>query len=127
VGRWVEGWRDGGMEGWRDGGMEGWREGEWVSGCMDAWPQYFKFYLLLLKAVQIAREVTKIYDNNDTAVIEFRKLLNSNKSYFNEDPIPRNEINEEAYRRCSDLEGAKKYCPTRWEAMQKWFKKAREV
>ena len=71
--------------------------------------------------------MTKIFDNNDTAVEEFRKLLNSTESYFNDQPIPLNESNAEAHRKCSDLKGAKKHCPTRWEAMMKWFKEARTV
>ncbi|KAK3717884.1 hypothetical protein QZH41_014888, partial [Actinostola sp. cb2023] len=78
------------------------------------------------KVVEIARQITKSTDNV-TAVMEFRKLLNSSKSYFNEHPIPQNESNENAHRKCSDIKGAEKHCPKRWEAIQLWFKEARKV
>ncbi|KXJ22621.1 uncharacterized protein LOC110251997 [Exaiptasia diaphana] len=81
--------------------------------------------ILYPKVVEIAKQITKI-QKNDSAVVEFRKLLNSSDSYFN-DPIPRNESDENAHRLCSDLKGAQKYCPQRWKAMQMWFKEARRV
>ncbi|KAK3737262.1 hypothetical protein QZH41_019871 [Actinostola sp. cb2023] len=88
---------------------------------------YDMLAVLYPQAVQVAREVTKIYNDNVTAVQEFRKLLNSSKMYFNEDPIPANESDENAFRKCSNLKGAEKYCPRRWEALQKWFKEARQA
>lgn len=88
---------------------------------------YFNCSIIFFKAVEVAREVTKIYNDNDTAVVEFRKILNSSDSYFNKKPFPQNESNEEAHKRCSDVKGAKKYCPTRWLTIQKWFDEARKV
>ena len=65
--------------------------------------------------------------DNDTAVTKFREKLNSSESYFNAKPIPKNESDEEAHKKCSDIEGAKKYCPKRWAAMQLWFAESRKV
>ena len=65
--------------------------------------------------------------DNDTAVMKFRQKLNSSESYFNPQPIPKNESDKEAHIKCSDIEGAKKYCPTRWAALQRWFAESRKV
>lgn len=65
--------------------------------------------------------------DNDTAVMKFREKLNSSESYFNAAPIPKNESDKEAHRKCSDIEGAKKYCPKRWAALQLWFAESRKV
>ncbi|XP_068693503.1 uncharacterized protein [Montipora foliosa] len=82
--------------------------------------------ILYPKVLEVARKVTG--ESNDTiAVIKFRERLNSSESYFNSAPIPKNESDKEAHRKCSDIEGAKKYCPTRWAAMQLWFAESRKV
>ena len=47
--------------------------------------------------------------------------------FYNEQEIPVSESNESAYKLCSSISGAKKYCPIRWNAMQNWFAHAREV
>ena len=75
---------------------------------------------------EVAREVTG-EANNATAVKKFREKLNSSESYFNAEPIPKNESDEEAHKKCSDIEGAKRYCPKRWAAMQLWFSESRKV
>ena len=66
-------------------------------------------------------------NDSDEAVRLFRQKLNSSESFFNDAPIPQNESNKEAHRKCSDLKGAEKHCPKRWAAMQLWFKEARRV
>lgn len=76
--------------------------------------------------MEIAREVTGENDNH-TAITKFRGTLNSSGSYFNAEPIPKNESDEEAHRKCSDIEGAKKYCPKRWAAIQLWFSESRKA
>ncbi|XP_048584057.1 uncharacterized protein LOC5511190 [Nematostella vectensis] len=76
-------------------------------------------------AVAVALEVTGESDNA-TAVAKFREILNSTESYFN-DPIPANESDANAHRLCSDIKGAQKYCPVRWDAIQQWFREARKV
>jgi len=47
--------------------------------------------------------------------------------YFADKPIPANESDANASALCSSVEGAKKYCPNRWKAMQNWFAEARKV
>ena len=84
------------------------------------------FNVFFFKIVAVAREVTG-ESNNDTAVMKFRKKLNSSESYFNAEPIPKNESDKEAHRKCRDIEGAKKYCPNRWAALELWFAESRKV
>jgi len=75
----------------------------------------------------IAKEVTK-ETNNKTAIMNFKRILyNSSDSYFNAAPFPENESDKEAHRKCSDIEGAKQFCPTRWAALQQWFSESRKV
>ena len=76
--------------------------------------------------MEIAKEVTGENDNH-TAITKFRAILNSSASYFNAEPIPKNESGEEAHKKCSDIEGAKKYCPKRWAAIQLWFAESRKA
>ena len=76
--------------------------------------------------LEVARQVTG-EATNATVVQKFRKKLNSSESYFNAEPIPKNESDQEAHKKCSDIEGAKKYCPKRWAAMQLWFSESRKV
>lgn len=68
-------------------------------------------------------------ENNDTkAVEEFKKILtNTSRSFFNKEPIPKNESEGDAFKLCKSIEGAKKYCPNRWKAMENWFSFARKV
>ena len=47
--------------------------------------------------------------------------------YFVIKDIPKNETNKVAHVQCTDEETAKKYCPTRWAAMQNWFKESLKV
>ncbi|XP_015767204.1 PREDICTED: uncharacterized protein LOC107345966 isoform X4 [Acropora digitifera] len=82
--------------------------------------------ILYPKILEVAREVTG-EENNATAVEKFREKINSPENYFNSEPIPKNESDEEAHKKCSDIEGAKKYCPKRWAAMQLWFSESRKV
>ena len=66
-------------------------------------------------------------DNETEAVREFRKKLDSPDNYFNNEAFPANESDALAHARCSTIDGAKKYCPMRWKALQSWFKEARMV
>ena len=79
-----------------------------------------------LKVVAVAKEVTGESDN-ETALTKFRAKLNSSESYYNTAPIPKNESDKEAHGKCRDIEGAKKYCPKRWAAMQLWLAESRKV
>ena len=76
--------------------------------------------------MEIARNVTGESDN-ETAVREFRKLLNSSTQYFNNEPFPANESGAAAFKNCSDMESAKLNCPKRWEAMMKWVDNGRQT
>ncbi len=78
------------------------------------------------QVLDIARSVTN-QTSNDTAKEHFIKRLNESDMYFADKPIPANESDENASRLCSSVEGAMKYCPKRWEAMQNWFTEARRV
>lgn len=82
--------------------------------------------LTFFQVLEIARSVTQEKDD-DTAKGLFIKRLNESDMYFAEKPIPANESNENAHNLCSSVEGAMKYCPKRWEAMQNWFAEARRV
>ena len=71
--------------------------------------------------LDIAKKVTG-KQNTSEAIVSFRKILsNLSLSYFNSEPIPANQSNEEAFAKCTSDRTAKKYCPKRWEALQKWF------
>ena len=74
----------------------------------------------------MARNVTGLH-NDTEAVKKFREMLTERSNYFNEEPFPKNESNEEAHKRCSNIKDAKKYCPKRWEAAEKWWAAARMV
>ena len=83
-------------------------------------------FFIFIQAVKAAKSVTGI--NNETeAIKEFRKKLDSPDNYFNKELFPANESDAQAHARCSTIEGAKKYCPIRWKALQDWFKEARMV
>ena len=76
--------------------------------------------------MEVARQVTGESDNQ-TAIAKFRAKLNSSESYFNAEPIPKNESDKEAHKKCSDIEGAKKYCPKRWAALELWMAESRKA
>ncbi|XP_068722705.1 uncharacterized protein [Montipora capricornis] len=78
------------------------------------------------KVLETARMVTK-ESNNDTAKDKFIQRMNHSDMYFIQEEIPQNESNERAYMLCGDVESAKKYCPTRWRAMENWFAETRMV
>ena len=65
--------------------------------------------------------------NEAEAIREFRDELNSSDNYFNVNKFPGNESDTQAKEKCSTIDNAKKYCPERWKALQKWFKEARMV
>ena len=80
-----------------------------------------------LKQVDIAKKITKISDE-DEAVRKFQGvLLDLKTSYFNTEPIPANQSQGDAYKKCVSDETAQKYCPQRWEAMMKWFRFSESV
>ena len=76
--------------------------------------------------INLARNVTQENDS-EKAKVQFIKILNRSEMFYNEEDIPKSESNATAHRLCSSINGAKKYCPIRWNAMQNWFAHAREV
>lgn len=76
--------------------------------------------------MEIAREVTSEQDNK-TATDKLKEILKQDKWYFNDTEIPESESNQNAYKLCSSVDGAKKHCPVRWKAIQKWFTYSRQV
>lgn len=83
--------------------------------------QLKKFYP---QAVEVAKQVTG--DQNETeAVKKFKKILSSPDNFYNKEDFPANESDDQAHRRCRSVEGAKKYCPVRWKALQSWFRDTR--
>lgn len=76
------------------------------------------------QVLEVARLVTR-ERNNDSAKEQFIKRMNHSDMYFIEEEIPKNESDKNAHVVCGDVEGAKKYCPTRWRALQNWFDEAR--
>ena len=85
---------------------------------------YQQVQTLYPQILEVARNVTGI--RNDTeAVKQFRAMLTNQSNYFNDESFPKNESNEEAHKRCSNTEDAKRHCPKRWEAAEKWWAAAR--
>ena len=82
--------------------------------------------LAIIKILLLAKKITGIEDTK-AAVMEFKKNISSQDMYFNKEPLPANETGEQAFKLCNSIEGAMKFCPKRWETLQKWFKASREV
>ena len=76
--------------------------------------------------LSLAKRITGKQDTN-AAVKEFKTNITSQDMYFNKDPLPANETGEQAFKLCNSVAGAMKFCPKRWETLQKWFKASREV
>lgn len=81
---------------------------------------------LFYKVLNLTRHVT-LENSSQSAREKFIEILNRSEMFYNEQEIPVSESNESAYKLCSSISGAKKYCPIRWNAMQNWFAHAREV
>lgn len=87
---------------------------------------YKKLQALLDKAKDLAKQYTGIEDVN-TAVSEFRKILQSRSMFFNDAGFPANESGDEAFMKCVDAEGAGAFCPLRWRSLQKWINYTKET
>lgn len=61
------------------------------------------------------------------AVDRFKEVLGSSNMWFNSESFPIDESDEDAFIKCRDTESAKKSCPKRWEAMQKWMKNTKDT
>lgn len=72
------------------------------------------------RAVEIAKKVTGKQDEGQ-AVDDFKRLLEDQSMFFNDEKIPENESNKDAFAKCTSMEQAKIYCPNRYKAMLTWF------
>ena len=75
----------------------------------------------------MARQVTRISKTSKAETAFQARLKNRTLSYFNENEIPENQTTGSAFKLCKSVETAKKYCPDRWAAMEKWLDMARKV
>lgn len=46
--------------------------------------------------------------------------MKSKRQWHGVSRFPKNESDERAYKICTNDEQAKKYCPVRWNSIQKW-------
>ena len=72
------------------------------------------------RAVEIAKKITGERDEGK-AVEDFKKRLEDQSMFFNDEKIPENESNKDAFSKCTSMETAKIYCPKRYKAMLTWF------
>lgn len=72
------------------------------------------------KAVEIAKKITN-KTCEDQAIEELKKHLEDRSMYFNDEKIPQNESNKDAFDKCTSMATAKIYCPKRYQAMKAWF------
>lgn len=72
------------------------------------------------RAVEIAKKITG-KQNESLAVDEFKRRLEDQSMFFNDEKIPENESNKVAFAKCTSMETAKIYCPKRYKAMLTWF------
>ncbi|KAL9986409.1 hypothetical protein ACROYT_G000554 [Oculina patagonica] len=78
------------------------------------------------RAVEIAKKITGKQDENQ-AVELFKKRLEEQSMFFNDEKIPENESNKDAFAKCTSMEQAKIYCPKRYKAMLTWFEYVKSV
>ena len=72
------------------------------------------------RAVDIAKKITN-KTCEDQAIEELEKRLEDQSMYFNDEKIPNNESNKDAFAKCTSMAKAKIYCPKRYQAMKAWF------
>lgn len=78
------------------------------------------------EVIEIAKNDTS-EANNNTAKSIFITRLGESRWYFNEGMILPDESNEEAHKKCVDMETAAKHCSQRLGVIQKWFDEAMKV
>lgn len=69
--------------------------------------------------IYIAKKYTNRSDEKE-AIQVFRQVLNSTSMWHNNGSFPKNESDENAFKKCVSPETAVKYCPVRWEAVNKY-------
>lgn len=78
------------------------------------------------QVIDIAKKYTNRSDEKE-AIQVFRQVLNSTSMWHNNGSFPKNESDENAFKKCVSPETAVKYCPVRWEAVNKWARYCRQV
>lgn len=78
------------------------------------------------QVIEIAKNYTNKPDEKE-AIQAFRQILNSTSMWHNNGSFPVNESNENAYKTCVSPETAAKFCPVRWNAVNKWAQFCRQV
>ncbi|KAL9980551.1 hypothetical protein ACROYT_G009153 [Oculina patagonica] len=76
------------------------------------------------------KDIAKKYTNKSNeaeAIQAFKDILNSTSMWHNNGPFPKNESDENAFKKCTSPETAAQYCPVRWEAVNKWARYCRQV
>ncbi|XP_068748355.1 uncharacterized protein [Montipora capricornis] len=71
------------------------------------------------EVIDIAKRYTS-KTNESEAIQAFRKILNSTTMWHNNGSFPKNESDSNAFKKCVSPETAAKYCPVRWEAVNRW-------
>ncbi|KAJ7374134.1 hypothetical protein OS493_009471 [Desmophyllum pertusum] len=71
------------------------------------------------QVIDIAKKYTNKSDETE-AIQAFRNILNSTSMWHNNGSFPKNESDENAYKKCTSSETAAQYCPVRWKAVNKW-------
>lgn len=89
-------------------------------------PKIISFSPFLQQLLEVAKKITKTTDE-EQAKITFKRLIDESSQYYNDGDIPANESDANAHKVCSSVQDAKKYCPKRFAAMNKWFSHAKEV
>ncbi|KAK2571317.1 hypothetical protein P5673_003897 [Acropora cervicornis] len=85
-----------------------------------------KLKALLDQAKELAKQYTGIEDVN-SAVSQFRSILESRDMFFNDVAFPANESGDEAFMRCANAKGASVFCPVRWKTLQKWIDSTKQT
>ena len=84
-------------------------------------------WIAFVQMIEIAKNLSKQL-NESEAIRSFQGILRDfSTSYFHDEPLPENETNVEAHKKCVSDETAAIHCPKRWQAMTKWFKFAQMV
>ena len=69
--------------------------------------------------IDIAKKYTNRSDEAE-AVQAFKDILNSTSMWHNNGSFPKNESDENAFKKCTSPETAAQYCPVRWTAVNKY-------
>ena len=85
-----------------------------------------RFASFLNQILELAKKITKNTDQ-EQAKTAFKRLISESSQYYNDGAIPANESDANAHKVCSSVKDAKKYCPKRFAAMNKWFAHSKEV